>query len=138
MFLSNLSCGALDTSIWQCETLVLVEIARVAEAAHPYVAIALTRFFAIAAQFGRFLPRLGPFGFERPFLFATVHAYCRIRARPDAFQSLLLLANLEVRIFGGTAVHKSHLPMMRCSFNFCSAICEPLLALRSPSWAFPP
>ncbi|CAA2137576.1 hypothetical protein HYPP_00533 [Hyphomicrobium sp. ghe19] len=44
-----------------------MEIAARVEAAHRYEVIALTRFIAIAAQFGRFLPRLGPFGFGRPF-----------------------------------------------------------------------
>jgi len=57
---------------------------------------------------------------------------------PTRFRACVCWQNLEVRIFGGTAVHKSHLLMMRCSFNFCSAICGPWLALRSPSWAFPP
>jgi len=42
-----------------------------AEAAHRYEVIALTRFIAIAAQFGRFLPRLGPFGFRTAFLYGT-------------------------------------------------------------------
>ena len=40
-----------------------------AEAAHRDDAIVLTRFIAIVAQFGRFLPRLGPFGFRTAFLY---------------------------------------------------------------------
>jgi len=54
---------------------MLVEIAMVAEADHRHVAIALTRFFTIAAQFGRFLPRLGPFGYRTAFLYWPA-AYC--------------------------------------------------------------
>ena len=40
-----------------------------AEAAHRDGASALTRFIAFVAQFGRFLPRLGPFGFRTAFLY---------------------------------------------------------------------
>ena len=49
---------------------ILPEIAATSKAAHSGVAIALTRFFAIAARFGRFLPRLGPFGLRTAFLYA--------------------------------------------------------------------
>ena len=136
MFLSNASCGALDTSISQCGTPILVKIATVAEAAHLHEAIALTRFFALAAQFGRFLPRLGPFDLGRPFLLREAGTVLS-HARPQAGTYLAGQID-EVRSFGGPALHKSHLLMMRCSFNFCSAICEPWLALRRPSWAFPP
>ncbi len=37
------------------------------EAAHRLEMVALTRFTAITAQFGRFLPRLGPFGYRTAF-----------------------------------------------------------------------
>ena len=137
MFLSNASCGALDTSISQCGTPILVKIAMVAEAAHLHEAIALTRFFAFAAQFGRFLPRLGPFDLGRPFLLREA-GYGLVACSAKCWWAYLAGQIDEVRIFGGPALHKSHLLMMRCSFNFCTAICEPWLALRSPSWAFPP
>ena len=88
MFLSNASCGALDTSISQCGTPILVKIATVAEAAHLHEAIALTRFFALAAQFGRFLPRLGPFDLGRPFLLreaGTVLSHARDHKAGQAY-----------------------------------------------------
>jgi hypothetical protein len=50
---------------------ILVEIADAAKAAHRRRAMVMTRFVAIAAQFGRFLPRLGPFGLRTAFLYAA-------------------------------------------------------------------
>jgi hypothetical protein len=62
-----------------------VEIAGAVEPAHLYWAIVQMHFCAIAAQFGRFLPRLGPFVFRTAFLYVgSVHAaaaaeLCEIR-----------------------------------------------------------
>jgi len=87
----------------------------------------MTRFFTIAAQFGRFLPRLGPFGLRTAFLYGISESN---RFGPKIFQNQTALSNsdaqplLEMRIFGRSALRKSHLLVMRCTFNFCSAICE--------------
>jgi len=68
---SNVTCGALDTSICECSSALLVEIASAVEPAHLCWAIVQIHFCAIAAQFGRFLPRLGPFVFRTAFLYAA-------------------------------------------------------------------
>jgi hypothetical protein len=100
-----------------------VEIATVAEAAHLCAAIALTRFFVVAARFGRFLPRLGPFDLRTAFFLAGAGygtaAFAVASFRPRSGQ---------MRILRGAALHKTHLFVMRCTFNFCGAICELPLA----------
>jgi hypothetical protein len=91
----------------------------IAEAAHRNDAIALTRFTAIVAQFGRFLPRLGPFGIRTAFLYWQL-----LRVAVESANARISPPESQIRILRRADLQKSHLLVMRCTFNFCSAICE--------------
>jgi hypothetical protein len=85
-------------------------------------------FFATAAQYGRFLPRLGPFArsnglFLTPTPKSRVGAQGRIAALPPRYGSSAVFA---------LSFQKSPIDILQCD------IAKPGLACCSPPWAFPP
>ncbi len=93
--------------------------------------VALTRFSAIVAHFGRFLPRLGPFARRTAFFYGAPQNPPKSKNR--RFYSTLVLngrgSATQICAPVLTALHRMQLQMMHCSYNWCIAAFASLLAL---------